>query len=843
VADSADVVTSATTMKPKVPTTTNGMAALVEAIAAATEGRYDVPLPAATAHGDLARLAEAFEALRAGLRADDAATRRLRQDFLRAQITVDRAPDAAYWLNRAGDLVYVNDAACRSLGYTRDELLSMTVFDIDPSISRDQWESFWTRVPALQPICLETVHRARDGRAFPVEITGTRLSFAGEDYSCTYARDLSDQRQAEAALRESEERLRLALAAANQGLYDLDLETGLAQTSPEYATMLGYEPEEFRETHERWLERLHPDDREGVVKEYDAYLRGERPQYSVEFRQRTKSGDWKWILSLGRIVERRDDGRPLRMLGTRTDITALKRAEEALRATDDFLRRSQQVGRVGSYRLDITRGVWVCSPMLDEVFGIDDGYQKDVAGWLALVAPGDRGVMHDYFTNDVVAERQRFDREYRIVRPRDGQLRWVHGMGELEFDSSGRPVVMIGTIQDITERKHAEDDRARLESQLLQAQRIESVGRLAGGVAHDFNNMLTVILGYAELIGATLQPGDPLLKDIGEIARAAEHSRDITRQLLAFSRKQIIEPRVVDLNEVIVELKNTLLRLIGEDVDLRVRPASDLGRVRMDRSQVEQVLVNLVVNARDAMPDGGALTIETSNTRVDEAYCRSHAEFVPGHYAVLAVSDNGVGMDRETLSSIFDPFFTTKEVGKGTGLGLAMVHGVVKQNRGQVNVYSERGTGTTFRIYLPVVEQSPEPARPVEASAPSPDAGAVLLVEDDEMVRAMTAQMLASLGYTPLVAATPRDALAVLARPTVAVDLLLTDVVMPDMSGTQLRDRARALRPDLRVLFTSGYTSNAIVHHGVLEQGVSFLPKPFTRQQLGQKIRETLQDS
>jgi PAS domain S-box-containing protein len=765
----------------------------------------------------------------------------------------------------------------------------------------------------------------------------------------------------EAALRGAEELTSLAPTAVNQGLYDLDMQTGEAVVSPEYATMLGYDPAHFKASTTYWLQRIHPDDRARVEAVFNEYLAGTRDTHSLEYRYRTHGGDWKWLLSLGKLVARDAGGRPLRMVGTHTDISDRKAAEEALRESEYFLRRSQEVARLGSYRLDVNAGTWMSSPMLDEVFGIDAAYPRNVEGWTALVFPDDREMMGTYFARDVIERRGRFDKKYRIVRQRDRQIRWVHGLGELEIDQAGGVVTMIGTIQDITERKQFEDalrvkdtaiamsidaigmadaegrltyvnpsllrlwgydhereligqplpvltrtpedgaallealrtagrwhgeipartrdgspfdallsanvvsddrgkpiqimvsfvditeqkrsqeQRAALEAQLSHAQRMESVGRLAGGVAHDFNNMLTVILGYSELIRNSLPPDHPLLADVEQIERAAAHSRDITRQLLAFSRKQIIAPRVVDLNELVEASARTLSRLIGEDIELRFLPASDAGIVELDPTQIEQMLMNMAVNSRDAMPRGGHLTIETTHVDIDEDYCRTHLEGTPGRYVVLTVSDDGIGMDRATLERIFDPFFTTKEIGKGTGLGLATVYGIVKQNRGFITAYSEPGRGTTFRIYIPALGEVAEPARRREPIHPAPVGARVLLVEDDEMVRRMTAQMLETLGHKVVVVPTPFDALLRLEEPGARFDLLLTDVVMPGMSGPELGDQARAIRPDLKVLYTSGYTTDVIVHHGVLDRGVHFIQKPFSRGNLALAIERVMQ--
>jgi CheY-like chemotaxis protein len=370
---------------------------------------------------------------------------------------------------------------------------------------------------------------------------------------------------------------------------------------------------------------------------------------------------------------------------------------------------------------------------------------------------------------------------------------------------------------------------------------MEAVGRLAGGIAHDFNNLLTAIMGYGELAAARLQPGDPARSELDEIARAAHRAADLTRQLLAFSRKQVLQPRVITLNEVVKDTERMLRRLIGEDVELAIRLKEPPGPVKADVGQIEQVLVNLAVNARDAMPQGGKLTIETAEVELDEAYSVFHFDVPPGRYVLLAVSDSGTGMDAQTLSHVFEPFFTTKEAGKGTGLGLSMVYGVVKQSGGHVTVYSEPGVGTSFKIYLPRVEDAAanERAAPLPA-APSGGTETILVVEDEEAVRRLTCRSLEAHGYVVLAAESAPDALLLIAQHAGTIDLMVTDVVMPRMSGTALAGRAASLRPGMKVLFISGYTDDAIVQHGVIEAGTAFLQKPFTPRSLASKVREVL---
>ena len=385
------------------------------------------------------------------------------------------------------------------------------------------------------------------------------------------------------------------------------------------------------------------------------------------------------------------------------------------------------------------------------------------------------------------------------------------------------------------------EERTRLETQLIQAQKMEAIGQLAGGVAHDFNNLLTAILGFADIALKRVGSKDPLTDDLGQIRNAGQRASELTRQLLAFSRKQIIAPRVVDLNTVVHGMEKLLRRVIGEDIDLITVLNPHLGRVKADVGQLEQVIMNLAVNARDAMPQGGKITIKSADADLDEAYARSHVAVKPGPYVMLAVSDTGCGMDKATLARLFEPFFTTKDKGKGTGLGLSTVYGIVKQSNGNIWVYSEPGQGSTFKIYLPRVEEPLAAPRPGDVRKSAAGGSEVILVvEDDEMVRNLARVVLRQVGYAVLEAGNGDEALRLCEKHPGRIHLLLTDVIMPQMGGRELARRLKQLRPDLRIVFFSGYTSNAIVHHGILESGLAFLQKPFTLDALTQKVRAVL---
>ncbi len=426
------------------------------------------------------------------------------------------------------------------------------------------------------------------------------------------------------------------------------------------------------------------------------------------------------------------------------------------------------------------------------------------------------------------------------ARKANGDPYWEHVTIAPLSGARGTVAGYVAVKQDLTERRKAQADQERLAAQLLQAQKMESVGRLAGGVAHDFNNLITVIATTAELRLGELPEGDPVRGDLALIRETSERAASLTRQLLAFSRQQVFEPRVVDVNALLAGTERMLHRLIGEDVDLRVKPGRAVGNVLVDPHQLEQVVVNMAVNSRDAMPRGGTLTIETANVTLDESYASDHPEVVPGPYVVLSVTDTGTGMDKATLERVFDPFFTTKELGRGTGLGLASVYGIVKQSGGSIWAYSEPGRGSTFKVYLPRVF---EPAQ-VEATTPTPTESrgheTILLVEDESALLAVTRRILERAGYTVLTAARPEDAMRALSSHEGPVHALITDVVLPGMRGPDLAERLREARPDMRVLFMSGYTANAIVHQGVLDEGTNFLNKPFAATELTAKVRQIL---
>ncbi|MBU1233265.1 MAG: PocR ligand-binding domain-containing protein [Proteobacteria bacterium] len=526
------------------------------------------------------------------------------------------------------------------------------------------------------------------------------------------------------------------------------------------------------------------------------------------------------------------DGAIAGLIGAVVDITERKEVEKALQESEAKMR---------SILDNIGIGVALISPEM-KILELNLRMHQ----WFPDIDPGQRPICYQAYNDPPREEMCEYCptgktlqdglvHEATTQTPQAGAIRNYRIVSTPILNQSGEVTAAIEMVEDIT-------DKLSLQSQLHQAQKMESVGRLAGGVAHDFNNMLGVIIGHTEMALDQMNRNQPLFESLQEILQAALRSADLTRQLLAFARKQIVTPKVLDLNETVEAMLKMLRRLIGEDINIVWLPDSDLWLVKMDPSQIDQILANLCVNARDAIAEGGKVTIETQTVTFDEAYCADHSGVIPGDFVMLAVSDNGQGMDRETLDNIFEPFFTTKGIGEGTGLGLATVYGVVKQNNGFINVYSEPGHGSTFKIYLPRHAAKGEDTR--KEGLVTPDAQGhdetILLVEDDPSILRMTRLMLENLGYRVLAASTPSEAISLARKHAGETHLLLTDVVMPEMNGRDLAQELISLYPGLRSLFMSGYTGNVIAHHGVLGNGVNFIQKPFLKQALAAKVREVL---
>jgi two-component system cell cycle sensor histidine kinase/response regulator CckA len=501
------------------------------------------------------------------------------------------------------------------------------------------------------------------------------------------------------------------------------------------------------------------------------------------------------------------------------------------KGVEDPTRLALDAARAGTWDVDFVTGCARWSDTLETLHGLQVGtFGKTLKAFLNAIHPEDRPQVREALER---AMRDRTDPHihYRTIWP-DGTIRQVSSFGRIFYDG-GAPLRAAGVSIDVTER-------TELEERHRQSQKMEAIGQLAGGIAHDFNNLLTAIHGYSEILTEAIDSQSPLLTDVREIQRAADRATTLTRQLLAFSRNQILEPRILDLRESIHSMESMLSRLIGENIEVVARLAPDVGHVKADPGQIEQVILNLALNARDAMANGGTMIIELANAELDASYARRHASVAPGHYVRLSVSDTGTGMDAATRARIFDPFFTTKAHGRGTGLGLSTVYGIVKQSGGNIWVYSEPGRGSTFKIYLPRVDEPVDQPAPELAAASDGGAETVLVVEDEHAVRELVRKVLERAGYRVFVAATPHEAIAIAEQHPEGIDLLMSDVVLPQMGGRALAEELKAKTNGLRVLYMSGYTDDTIVHHGVLDPGTPFLQKPFTARALTNKVRELL---
>ena len=511
----------------------------------------------------------------------------------------------------------------------------------------------------------------------------------------------------------------------------------------------------------------------------------------------------------------------------------LLESARALRESDVRTNFALAAAQMGVWEVELARNGVSWSDTMAPLFGLTpDRLPKTLDEAFLLIHPDDRDAVKASIDRAIVSEGA-YAVEFRTIWP-DGSTHWISGRGKASYGPDGKPLGLISISIDVSERKS-------LESQLFQSQKLEAVGQLAGGVAHDFNNLLTAIIGYSNFVIDTLEAGDRRREDMQEVLNAGERAATLTRQLLAFSRKQVLQPVAVDLNALVTSIRHMLGRLIGEHITLETVLAPDLHIVRADPGQLDQVVMNLVVNARDAMPTGGRVAIETANVELDEAYAMEHKPVRPGSYVMLAVSDSGGGMNEETKRRLFEPFFTTKGIGKGTGLGLATVYGIVKQSGGYIWVHSAPGAGTSFKIYLPIADKDQAVAAPAtseEVTAAGTET--LLVVEDEQAVRFLTRVILEKAGYRVFDAADPQQAEALFEENPTLFDLLVTDVIMPGSSGPKLFERLVKLRPDLKVLYVSGYTDDAIVHQGQLAPGIAFLQKPFTADVLNRRVREVL---
>ena len=649
--------------------------------------------------------------------------------------------------------------------------------------------------------------------------------------------DVTEYNRAEATLRETKRLLEETQRISKLGGWEYDIASGRMTWTDEVYRIYGAASSDGLVDLDRAFGYYAPEHRGKIEHAFRRAAELGEP-YDLELELIRKSGEHIWVRTMGQPAFK--DGQVVRVTGNIMDITARKRAEDALRESEEQFKTMFEMASIGMAQADPQTGQWLrVNQKLCEMTGYSPGEMLTMR-ISDITHPEDRERDWEAFRNVIIGKWPDNRMEKRYIR-KDGSIMWVNVNRTVLRDATGHPMRTMATIEDISDRIRDEEERAKLQNQLLQSQKMESVGRLAGGVAHDFNNMLGVILGYAELAIEQVDPSQSLHASLKEILDAATRSADLTRQLLAFARKQTVSPKVLEINDTIAGMLNMLHRIIGEDIRLVWRPGANLWPVKMDPSQVDQILANLSVNARDAIAGIGKITIETQNLTIDDAYCNLHAGFIPGDYVLLAVSDDGCGMEKEIIGNLFEPFFTTKGVGEGTGLGLATVYGIVKQNNGFINVYSEPDRGTTFKIYLPRFSGKTGRAQTEGVREPALRGHeTVLIVEDEPATLKLTNLVLQNQGYQILTAGTPGEAIRLAEKHSGEIHLLMTDVVMPEMNGRDLAQKILSVYPNLKRLFMSGYTANVIAHHGVLDADVNFIQKPFSVEDLTAKVREVL---
>ena len=751
------------------------------------------------------------------------------------RVLVEQAADGIFIATERGVFLEVNASGHRLLGYEPKELIGKRIADV---VSAEELDHVDAAVAALLKGEVQTqdwVMRRKDGSTLDAEITGQRLS---NGMLLGVVREARPRKRIEDKIRASEGRLRSILETAPDVIMTVDragmilfINRTLPPLSP--ADVIGtscynYVPPESRPRVAAALERVF------TTREIDEYEVRSPP--GVDGLR-----GWSSVRA-GPLIE---GDRVVAATLCATDVTARRRDEARNQELVSRLQKiaSQVPGMVYQYKLrpDGTSCFPYASERIREIYRVSpEEVREDASKVFANLHPEDyEGIVESIFAS--ARNLHPWQCEYR-VKFSDGEVRWLYGSSVPEVQPDGS-VLWHGFISDVSQRKEAERLKAQLEEQLRQSQKVESIGKLAGGVAHDFNNLLTSMMGFVELALMEVGPESRATEYLAGALDSARRGAALTQQLLAFARKKIVRPEIVDLNEVLHRLGGMIRRLMGENIDLVFTLPRGLGLVKVDAGSLEQVIMNLVVNARDAVTGTGRITVETKNELLDDDYCRAHAETTPGEYVVLSVSDDGIGMAPEICSRVFEPFFTTKPTGEGTGLGLAMCHGIVKQAGGNISVHSEPGRGSTFLVYLPRAIGARLTSMTSIAGLPSPSAQGhetVLVVEDEETILRVAYEALTTLGYRVLTAADGVQALALVARTAERIHLVITDVVMPKMGGRELATRLAELRPGVRVLYSSGHTEDAIVEHGVLDEGINFLQKPYAPTTLAMRVREAL---
>jgi len=741
---------------------------------------------------------------------------------------VEESPDAML-VHRQGGILFANKACVSLFGASSiGELLGKQMLDF---IHPDDREAVRERIRQHDRDFTNVRHNETrliglSGKETYTEVLACSIMYRGKAAIQVNYRDISLRKQAEKKLLESEASLAIAKQVAHLGSWERDLadtgswEQGPVRWSDETFRILGCNVGEIEMSRANFVRSIHPDDRDHARELMAAAIREGRP-YNNDYRIILPNGTERNLHAQAKIVYDKETNRPSKIVGIIHDVTERKKAEERFYKVFNANPEPMTIATLSEGRfIDVNESfLRITGHQREEVIGRTF---LEVKFWKS---PEDRARYAEVLEKQGATR----DREIAFLTKSGEERAALDSADVVEFDGEK---CVIATFKDITERKN-------LEKQLRQAQKMEAIGQLSGGIAHDFNNLLGVIIGYSEILEERLPAGDSLQKSVHEIKKAGTRAASLTRQLLAFSRQQVLEPKILALNAIVGNVEKMLGRLLGENIKIESELETDLGNIKADQGQIEQVIINLAVNARDAMPHGGRLAILTANVNLDEDYARSHPPQPAGRYVLLSVSDTGIGMDEATQAHIFEPFFTTKEQGKGTGLGLSTIYGVIRQSGGHIWVYSEPGLGTTFKIYLPRTDEAARGQKPTAGPAtPLRAAKTILLVEDEESLRELTRSLLADNGYTVLSADQPADAIEIARQYEGSIHLLLTDVVMPGMSGLALAGKLAPMRPDMRVVYMSGYTG--FTHPELFDSDATVLSKPVARDMLLRKVYEAL---
>jgi two-component system cell cycle sensor histidine kinase/response regulator CckA len=731
-----------------------------------------------------------------------------------------------HWVLPDGTILRVNQAELDLLGYRRDEYVGRNITEVhkDPEVIADILRRFSAgEVLHDYPARL----RSKDGSIKDVLIDSSVYFNEGEFiHTRCFTRDVTAQRAAEQAT----QRLAAIVTSSTDAIVGKTLEGEVTNWNAAAERIFGYSQDDMVGTS---IFRLIPEELHESERVLLERIRKGEPVELSETERIRKDGQHIYIsLSVSPIYDAQ--GRVVAASSIKRDVTERRQAQHALAQSQERLQLALRAARMGTWHWDLTTGAVSWDEALRQLHGLaptDSLTRHDE--FIDRVSPDDREMVQAEVRRALESSGE-LDCEYRVVLP-DGKVRWHANQGRVARDHAGTPLYMTGVCLDVT-------DRRLMEERLRQAQRMDSVGQLAGGIAHETNNMMSVVLGCADYVLQRSDLPEPVRQDVEQIWRAAKRTAGITQQLLAFSRRQLLQPQILDLNTTVRGLETILARALGESRSVRMHLSPTLGQVRADPGQLEQVLINLTLNARDAMGEAGRLTIETMNVVLDEAYIAAKPvdTLEPGEYAALIVTDTGHGMDRATLARIFEPFFTTKGVGQGTGLGLSTVYGIVKQSGGFIWAYSEPGLGTTFKLYFPVVATEPEATATQTSTPPGRAHEIVLIAEDEPMVRGIMARTLKDCGYTVLEAGSGREALELLEAENRQMSLIVADVVMPDMGGRDMALRLAQRWPEVPVLFTSGYTGLEVVSRGLLDEGREFLQKPLDPETLARKVRDMM---